>query len=297
MTPVRLGTVGVWSGRLQRLPTPRATAAVVEYEELGYGALWIPESPGGKDVLTFAAVLLGASRKLVVAAGIAIIWIRDPVAMVNASRTLADAFPGRFVLGVGVSHRSTAQMRGHAYAQPLLAMRGYLEKMDKAPFDGHPPDRPAPRLLAALGPRMTALAGELADGVHPFLSTPDHTYRAREILGPDKLVAVEQAIVPSKEAGAARSAARENLHRFLAWPNYRRHLLRLGFDQQDLADGGSNRLVDSVYAWGDDAAIRDRVADHLTAGADHVCVQVIPVEGRDELSTLRALAPTLISLQ
>ncbi len=295
MTPVHLGTVGVWSGRLQRLPTPEAIAAVAEYEALGYGAVWIPESPGAKDVLTFAAVLLGASQQVVVATGIAIIWVRDPVAMMNAARTLADAFPGRFVLGVGVSHRTTAELRGHDYVRPLASMRAYLESMDTAPFDGHPPDRPAPRLLAALGPRMTALAGELADGVHPFLSTPDHTHRAREILGPGKLIAVSQAIVPSTEADTARAAARENLRRFLAWPNYRRHLHRLGFDDDDLADGGSDRLVDSVYAWGDDAAIRLRVEEHLSAGADHVCLQVIHVEG-DEPSTLRTLAPALDDL-
>ncbi len=295
MTPVRLGTVGVWSGRLQRLPTPEAIAAVTEHEDLGYRAVWIPESPGAKDVLTFAAVLLGASRKLVVATGIAIIWVRDPVAMMNASRTLADAFPGRFVLGVGVSHRTTAEMRGHHYARPLATMRSYLEAMDAAPFDGHPPGSIAPRLLAALGPRMTALAGELADGVHPFLSTPEHTLRAREILG-DKLIAVSQAIVPSTDARTARSAARMNLRRFLAWPNYRRHLLRLGFDEDDLLDGGSDRLVDSVYAWGDAAAIRGRVEEHLSAGADHVCLQVVPVDGGDELTTLRALAPALVGL-
>lgn len=296
MTLERLGRIGVWSGRLQRRPTPEAIDAVVEYEQAGFGAVWIPESPGAKDVLTFAAVLLGASRTVVISTGIAIIWARDPVAMMNASRTLADAFPGRFVLGVGVSHPSTAEMRGHEYARPLATMRAYLETMDAAPFDGHPPDRPAPRLLAALGPRMVALAGELTEGILPFLSTPDHTKRAREILGPDKFIAVEQAIVRTPEASIARSAARDNLRRFLAWPNYRSHLYRLGFDEEDLADGGSDALVDSVYAWGGDAAIRNRVQEHFAAGADHVCLQVIPVEGGDEQSTLRALAPALLDL-
>lgn len=296
MTFERIGRVGVWSGRLQRQPTSEAIAAVAEYEELGYGSVWIPESPGAKDVLTFAAVLLGASRKIVVATGIAIIWVRDPIAMMNASRTLADAFPDRFVLGLGVSHKSTAEMRGHVYQRPLAAMRAYLEAMDGAPFDGHPPDQPAPRLIAALGPRMTSLAGELTDGVHPFLSTPDHVARAREMVGAEKVICVEQAVVPSEDASIARAVARDNLRRYLVWPNYRRHLRRLGFDVEDLADGGSDRLVDALYVWGDDATVRGRVEQHLSAGADHVCLQVIAIEGKDELTTLRRLAPALVNL-
>lgn len=294
--PGDLGRVGVWSGRLQRRPTPRAIAAVREYEELGFGTVWIPESPGGKDVLTFAAVLLGGSHQVTVATGIAIIWARDPAAMMNASHTLADAFPGRFTLGVGVSHRSTAELRGHRYAQPLAAMRAYLAAMDRAPFDGHSPAHPAPRVLAALGPQMTALAGELADGVHPFLSTPGHTHKARDILGSGKLIAVEQAVVPITDRNEARRAARANLERFLAWPNYRHHLERSGFGEDDLTAGGSDRLVDSVYAWGDDAAIRRRVADHFDAGADHVCVQVVGGSNVDEQETLRTLAPALLDL-
>lgn len=290
-----IGRVGVWSGRLQRRPTPQAIAATAEYEDLGYGALWIPESPGGKDVLTFAAVLLGASRRIVVATGIAIIWVRDPVAMMNASRTIADAFPDRFVLGLGVSHRSTAEMRGHDYTRPLSAMRSYVEAMDDAPFDGHPPEKPAPRLLAALGPRMTALAGELSDGVHPFLSTPHHTSMARRIVGPAKFIGVEQAVLMSSDADSARATARAHLGRFLAWPNYRRHLERIGFDEGDLTGGGSDRLVDALYAWGDEAAIRVRIREHLEAGADHVCLQAIPA-AEDEASTLRALAPAFLDL-
>ena len=291
----QLEKVGVWSGRLQRLPTAEALAAVAEFEALGYGALWVPESPAGKDVLTFAAVLLAGSGNLVVATGIANIWVRDPVAMENAARTLADAFPDRFVLGVGVSHRSTAEQRGHTYARPLTAMRSYLESMDAAPFDGYPPLRRTPRLVAALGPRMTALAGELSDGVHPLLTNPDHTRGAREVLGPTKLIAVEQAVIHETDPIAARQVARENLERFLAWPNYRRHFLRLGFGADDLAAGGSDRLVDAVYAWGDEAAIRRRVGDHLAAGADHVAVQALPTDGGDELTTLQVLAPALFS--
>jgi len=293
MTLERLGRVGVWSGRLQRHPTPEAIAAALEYEEMGLRCLWIPESPGAKDVLTFAAVLLGASDDLIVATGIAIIWARDPVAMMNASRTLADAFPGRFVLGLGVSHRSTAELRGHEYDRPMATMRTYLGAMDAAPFDGHPPDRPAPRVLAALGPRMTALAAEMTDGVHPFLSTPTHVAGARAIVGTAKFIGVEQAIIWTSDPAIARETARENLQRFLAWPNYQRHLLRSGFREIDLANGGSDRLVDEIYAWGDDAAIRKRVQAHLAAGADHVCLQVVPTADTEERSVWRALSPAL----
>jgi probable F420-dependent oxidoreductase len=291
MTPLRLGSVGVWSGGLQRRPTTEALAVVAELEALDYRAVWIPESPAGKDVLTFAAVLLGSSRSIVVATGIANIWVRDPVAMMNAARTLSDAYPGRFVLGVGVSHRSTCEMRGHTYEHPLAAMRDYLMAMSEAPFDGHPPQEGAPRLVAALGPRMTTLAGELADGVHPLLSTPEHTRSSRQTLGAAKTIAVEQGVILATEPETARAAARQNLRRFLAWPSYRAHFRRLGFDEADLSDGGSDALIDALYAWGDTEAIRARISDHLSAGADHVCLQAIPTAHADELDTLRALAP------
>jgi probable F420-dependent oxidoreductase len=292
----RLGRVGVWSGRLQRQPTVQAIAAVNEYSDLGYGAVWIPESPGAKDVLTFATVLLGASSDVVIATGIAIMWVRDPVAMMNASRTLADAFPGRFLLGLGVSHRSTAEMRGHDYERPLSQMRAYLEAMDEAPFDGYPPEHPAPRVLAALGPRMVALAGELTEGIHPFLSTPDHVFRSRQTLGPGKVICVEQAVVDAPDPDDARSLARENLSRYLAWPNYRRHLDRLGFTDDDLEGVGSDRLLDALYVFGDAAAVRSRVEDHLSAGADHVCLQVVAREDSAERTVLREIAPAVLGL-
>jgi len=289
-----LGRVGVWSGRLQRRPSQEAFALVDEWEELGYGAVWIPESPSAKDVLTFAAVLLGASQSVVIATGIAVIWNRDPMTMMNAKRTLADAHPGRFVLGVGVSHRTSVEGRGHHYARPLEAMRSYLQAMDDAPYDGVPPAQPAPRLVAALGPRMTRLAGEMTDGVHPFLTTPTHTASQRRALGPEALIAVEQAVLLDLDREGARSAARSNLERFLRWPNYRRHLLRLGFTDGDFEDGGSNRLVDALYAYGDEADVAGRVAEHRRAGADHVCLQVVPTEEMGEAEVLRRLAPVLL---
>ena len=290
-----VGSVGVFSGRLQRRPTGEAVALVNEWEELGYGSVWISESSSAKNVLTFSAVLLGGTKRIAVASAIAVIWNRDPTAMMNAGRTLADAHPERFVLGMGVSHRDTASSRGHRYDKPLQAMRVYLEEMDAAPYDGHPPEFPALRVLAALGPKMTALAGEMADGVHPFLSTPEHTAATRATVGRDSLVAVEQAVLLTTDAEQARAAARANLERFLHWPNYRRHLARLGFDEDDLQSGGSDRLVDAVYAWGDEAAIQRRVADHLAAGADNVSLQAIPVAGVGEAEALRRLAPAVVN--
>ena len=290
-----VGSVGVFSGRLQRRPTGEAVALVNEWEELGYGSVWISESSSAKNVLTFSAVLLGGTKRIAVASAIAVIWNRDPTAMMNAGRTLADAHPERFVLGIGVSHRDTASSRGHRYDKPLQAMRVYLEEMDAAPYDGHPPEFPALRVLAALGPKMTALAGEMTDGVHPFLSTPEHTAATRATVGRDSLVAVEQAVLLTTDAEQARATARANLERFLHWPNYRRHLARLGFDEDDLQSGGSDRLVDAVYAWGDEAAIQRRVADHLAAGADNVSLQAIPVGEVDEAGTLARLAPAVLS--
>ncbi len=290
-----LGKVGIWSGRLTRRPTPEALDLAAEWEQLGYGALWVPESPGGKDALTFAAVLLGETQRMVLATGIAIIWARDPTAMMNAGRTLADAHPGRFLLGLGVSHESTALARGHEYRRPLSTMQAYLQSMDTASFDGHPATAMAPRVIAALGPRMIALGGELADGVHPFLSSPDHTAKARGILGPGKIIAVEQGVVLETDSVPARDAARSNLERFLKWPNYRNHFRRLGYEDSDLAGGGSDLLIDHLYAWGDVEAIRDRVAEHLAAGADHVCLQIV-AGGQEEDAALRELAPGLLSL-
>jgi len=285
----RLGRVGAWTGRLQRRPTGEAIEVVNELEELGYGSVWVPESPFGKDVLTFSAVLLGASTSITVATGIAIIWARDPAAMMNAGRTLGDAHPERFLLGIGISHESTAVARGHDYRRPVHAMRDYLQTMSASDFDGHGPQWTPPVVIAALGPRMLQVASEFADGAHPFLTTADHTHSARQALGPDKLLAVEQGVILGTDVDA-RSAARENLTRFLGWPNYRRHFERLGFDETDFADGGSDRFIDAVFAIGDEESVERRVQEHLDAGADHVCLQIVTNDIDEELAAYRRIA-------
>jgi probable F420-dependent oxidoreductase len=283
----------VFSGRLKQLPNRDALAAAAHYESLGYGAIWLPESPAGKDVLTFAAVVLGGTTRIPIATGIAIIWARDPTAMMNAARTLVDAYADRFILGLGVSHRSTAEARGHAFQKPLAAMRSYLEAMDAAPYEIDPAI-PVLRVLGALGPRMIELAAESTDGILPFLSNPEHTHRAREVLAGRQLIAVEQAVILSTDLAEARSVARANLSRYLGWVSYRRHMERMGFRESDLADGGSDRLVDALYAIGDEAAISRRLDDHFEAGADHVCIQVVPTGGNTEQATLEALAPAVL---
>ncbi|MDH3293074.1 MAG: TIGR03620 family F420-dependent LLM class oxidoreductase [Acidimicrobiia bacterium] len=295
-----LGRIGAWSGRLQRRPTHQAVEAVAELEELGYQSVWIPESPFGKDVLTFSAVLLGATDSITVATGIANIWARDAVSMMNSARTIGDAHPERFLLGVGISHRRTAETRGHDYRTPVAVMRKYLHAMASAGFDGHDPVWQPPVVLAALGPRMMGLAAELTGGAHPFLAPPEHTATARAILGPNKLLAVEQGVVLGSGI-KARERARSNLARYLAWPNYQRHFLRLGFDEVDFTDRISDRLIDAALAVGDEDDADRRIRAHLDAGADHVCVQIVTdnvagvVAGGtdDELTGYRQLAGAL----
>jgi probable F420-dependent oxidoreductase len=171
-------------------------------------------------------------------------------------------------------------------------MRSYLERMREAEFDGAGPAWTPPVVTAALGPRMLRVAAELADGAHPFLTTPDHTATARETLGPDVLLAVEQGVAVG-EPEQARAAARENLTRFLAWPNYRRHLLRLGFDENDLTNGGSDRLIDALFTIGEEDAVRRRVQEHVDAGADHVCLQVITSDIDEEMAVYRRIAAAI----
>jgi probable F420-dependent oxidoreductase len=291
-----LGRVGVWTFALDARPASEAREFVSEMEELGYGALWIPEAVGSKEVFAHAGTLLAAGRSIVVATGIASIWARDPMAMANGSRTLADAYPGRFLLGIGVSHGPAVSKRGHAYERPLRRMREYLQAMDAARYSGPEPAQRVPRVLAALGPKMLGLAAARTDGAHPYFVPVEHTARARAALGGEPLLAPEQAAVLETDAGAARMVARRYMGSYLRLPNYANNLLRLGWADEDLQGGGSDRLVDAIVVWGDEGAIRERVRAHLDAGADHVALQVL-----DEDPTglarrqLRDLAPALLT--
>jgi probable F420-dependent oxidoreductase len=271
------GTVGVWSREL-RYSADRAFArdAAAELEQLGYAALWIPDAGG--DVFGACEELLAATRSIPLLTGILNIWMHDAAAVAARSAALGE----RFTLGLGASHEA---LIGARYARPLSAMRAYLDELD-ALGSGD-------RLLAALGPRMLALSRDRAAGAHPYLVPVEHTRRAREILGPDRALAVEQGVVLAHD----RTAARAHVAAYLELPNYVANFRRLGYGDADLAGGGSDAFVDALVAWGDEEAIAERVRAQLAAGADHVCIQVIDaVDDRPPRETWRALAPALAAI-
>jgi probable F420-dependent oxidoreductase len=289
--------IGIWTGALDMVPASRARELAVELEELGYGAVWLPEV-AGRDPFVHLALLLSATRTLIGATGIANIWARDAVATSGAVKGLTEAFPERMLLGLGVSHQNlVSDLRGHDYNKPLTAMRRYLEGMDAAPYLSFRPTTPIRRVLAALRPKMLALAAEKTDGAHPYFVTPEHTARAREILGAGPLLCPEQAVVLETDPEKARAIGREYTKVYLGQPNYVNNILELGFSEADLADGGSDKFVDALVAWGDADSIVTRVRAHLDAGADHVAVQALPAERRGVPDgQWRELAPALLSL-
>jgi probable F420-dependent oxidoreductase len=281
---------------LEARPFPEVADRVAEIEELGWPTFWITETVG-REAFTFAALLLGATRRLTVATGIASIWGRDALTASAAQKTITEAYGDRFVLGLGVSHQVVVEgARGQRYEKPYAAMRDYLDAMDAAPFRSALPGTPPRRLLAALGPRMLELSATRADGAHPYLTTPQHTAEARQLLGDGPVLAPEQVVVLEPAAEPARARARATLERYLTLPNYRASLQRQGFTEDDLAGGGSDRLVDALVAWGDEEAVRGRVQQHLDAGADHVCVQLLPgADGGIDRGEILRLSTALIA--
>lgn len=294
---MQLGRVGVWTFQLDLQPASVAQESAAELEELGYGALWLPEAVG-RESLVNSALLLSATKKLVVATGIASVWARDAQAMASGQLTLNEAFPGRFLLGLGVSHQPMVDyVRGHVYDKPLTKMREYLEAMDKVFYVAPRSEQEPRRVLAALGPKMLELAAAKALGAHPYFVPVEHTAFARGVLGDGPMLFPEQAVVLSTDPGEARAAARSHMATYLGLPNYTNNLRRLGWGDADLDDGGSDKLVDAIVAWGDEDAIVARVQAHLDAGADHVCIQVIgPDATALPMPQWRALAPALLSL-
>ena len=255
---MELGRLGVWVG-MDRMSAAAGAAFAKRVEGWGYGALWLPESRG-RNALVHSAWLLANTQKLVVATGIANIYARDPMAMANGQRALAEQSDGRFLLGVGVSHRPMVEgLRHHTYGKPVATMRAYLQAMREAPYQAPPPRETPPIVVAALGPRMMALSGELADGAHPYNTTPAHTAEAREILGPGKILAPEVWVLLETDPATARRAARDALSHYLQLENYVNAWRLQGFTDADMAGGGSDRFVDAIVAWGDEAAIRARI--------------------------------------
>ncbi len=290
-----IGRVGLWTFQLDLQPATKAQQAAAEIEELGYGAIWIPEALG-REAFTSSGILLAGTRRIVIATGIANIWGRDAMAMASAQKTLAEAYPERFLLGIGVSHAPlVAGLRGHDYDKPYSFMSTYLDAMDRAPFMAVGPTTEPKRVIGALHPKMLKLSAERAWGAHPYFVTPEHTAWARGILGSGPLLAPEQAVVLETDPSVARQIARVHMATYLGLPNYARNLNRLGFGDADLADGGSDRLVDAIVAWGDVDAIVARVRAHHDAGADHVCVQVLDPDVRGlPMPQWRTLAPALL---
>ncbi len=292
---MNIGRVGIWSFGLELQPAARAQEAAAEIESLGYGALWIPEAMG-REVFTHAGLLLAATRRIVIATGIANIWARDAMTMAAAQKTLTEAYPDRFLLGLGVSHAPLVEtVRGHRYEKPLSAMRAYLDAMDIAPSIAPPPTTDLVRVIGALAPKMLKLAAARTAGAHPYFVPPEHTARARALMGPGPLLAPEQAVVLETTASPARDIARAHMMTYLGLPNYVNNLKRLGFSDADVANGGSDGLVDAIVAWGDLDAVVRRVRAHFDAGADHVCVQVLDADPRAlPLRQWRELAPALL---
>ena len=293
-TRERLGSVGVWLGALMGVPAEVERPVARRIEELGFGSLFVGERIGGKEAMAHQAVLLAATDHIVVGTGIANVWSRHPAAMEGGSAVLGDAYPGRFVLGMGISHAPMVDTSGLTYEKPLAHMARYLDDMAASVSMGPVPEVPVPHLLAALRPKMLELARDRTDGAHPYFVPASHTPLARAALGPDKLLVPEQAVVLATDPDTARRVARQHMATYLRLPNYVNNLRHLGFTDDDLGDGGSDRLVDAIVAWGDESAIAARVTEHLDGGADHVLIQ--PLGGVDRaLEQLVALAPALLA--
>jgi len=296
---MELGKLGVWYF-LDRLSPADAAKAAQRMEALGYDALWLPETIG-RHPFVHASWLLAHTQTLKLATGISNIYNREPGVSVAAQRTLAEQSGNRFILGMGVSHKPLVEgVRGVEYGPPVATMRAYLERMDSAP------DRMGlggddnshidfVRVIAALGPKMLELAAEKCQGAHPYFVTPVHTKMARDVLGPDPWLCVEQKVLLETDATKARNVARANAATYIPLPNYRNNWKRIGFDDTDFEDNGSDRFIDATFAWGTADAIRERIQEHFDAGATHVCVQPVNPNGQFgdiHWEVLEALAPT-----
>jgi probable F420-dependent oxidoreductase len=284
----------VWTWPLVTAPASEIRHAAQAIEDMGYGALWFPESRG-REAVALSAILLAATSTISVAPGIANIWARDANAAAGAAMALEEAWPGRFTLGLGVSHQPSVAARGSVYERPVQRMAAYLDVMESAVFVGPEPPEPVPVVLAALGPKMLGLAAARTGGAHPYFVPVAHTRFAREVMGPDAYLAPEQAVVLETDPDRARTLARGHMDRYLLLDNYRRSLLRLGWTEADVDGGGSDDLVDAVVAWGSPEQVAERVAAHHLLGADHVSIQVISEDSaRVPLQELETLAEVLL---
>src|ERR1700749_4459791 len=290
-----LGRTGIWSTPPETFGADgRDLAATVE--KYGFGSLWLGGSHIAPDAFTQLVALLDGSTKLIFGPGIASIWAREPSDMRQGADTLSQGFPGRFILGLGVAHAPAVEKLGKSYARPYSAMERYLDEMDPpaGPTADAPGDR-AVRVLAALGPRMLELSRDEADGAHPYFSPVEHTAFARQVLGPDKLLIPEQAVVLNEDRTQALASARAYAQRYLELPNYVSNLRRFGFGEADTEGSGSDRLIDAIIPHGP-AVIAERVRQHLQAGADHVLLQPLGPAGKFAVGDLAPLAEALAAV-
>jgi probable F420-dependent oxidoreductase len=283
-----IGKIGIWFF-LDAMTAPESATFAQTVEKAGYRTLWIPEAVG-REPFAHAAYLLSRTERLVVATGIANIWARDAVTMAAASKTVAELSDGRFVLGIGVSHKPlVSNLRGHKYDKPYSYMKEYLPKMKNALYRAPQPKEEVPIVIAALHPKMLALAAAQTQGTHTYFVPPAHTAKARAHIGPTPWICVAQAVILERDATKARAAARQYMKTYVPrLPNYTNNLKALGYEDADFANGCSDRLVDDIVAWGTEEKIRDRIEAHFTAGATHVCI--LPIRwDNEQLPDLRAV--------
>jgi probable F420-dependent oxidoreductase len=289
MTSLPVGT-GVWSSALRHGDPDATAAAAAELESLGYNALWIPDVGG--DVFGAVSNLLAATTTAIIATGILNLWMHTAEETAAQHDALTAQHGQRFLVGIGISHAPFIDraIEAGTYQRPLAQTSAFLDALDAAPV----PLAAEDRALAALGPKMLELAATRTAGVHPYLVTPEHTRIARDAVGPDAMVAVEQGVILEKDPRQARTLARTNLARYFGLPNYTNNWRRLGFTDDDIDGGGSDRLIDALVAWGDETSIAQRVQEHRDAGASHVCIQVLGDDPRAlALDEWRVLAPAL----
>ncbi|MBK6510302.1 MAG: TIGR03620 family F420-dependent LLM class oxidoreductase [Haliea sp.] len=287
-----LGKLGVWSF-IDNMTSREAVQFAQQLEQWGYSALWIPEAVG-RDPFAIISFMAAHTKKLIFATGIANIWARDPMAMNAIHKTVAELAPGRFIMGLGVSHAPLVKdIRGHAYQKPVSTMRNYLESMQNSLYMAPTAESPAPIVLGALRQHMLQLSAEKASGAHPYFVPPEHTAWARNILGPDALLCPEQKLLLESDPDNARRIARSHMGTYTALDNYKNNLRQFGFEDADFENSGSDKLVDAIVAWGDESALQDRVKAHWQAGANHVCIQALQdgsMSGPD-MKLLELMAP------
>jgi probable F420-dependent oxidoreductase len=286
MDGMDLGQFGIWTFDFEDQPADQMRESIQELEQLGFKAFWIPERDG-REAMTHAGYLLSVTERMVIANGIARIWSREAIFTGGAARLLADAYPDRHLLGLGFGGAKPG-------VRPLSAMAGYLDELDALELPNPAASSPVRRILAAYGPKMLQLAGERALGSHTYHVTVGHTAEAREILGLDPLLAVEHAVLFERDPAKAREIAREHLHVYLTTTYNIAKFKRLGFTDEDIADGGSDRIVDALVFWGDVDTVVEKLRGHVEAGADHVGVQVIGITpGQSAMPQWRQLADAL----